>query len=225
MPRNNSPSDRCAGRSLRKISLKSTRARLGLVAIIAVMLRGVPALAEEQAGTHSIEIFGGELFGDNLTHAPVSGSTPRVNDNATFGARYNYNITDMWGIQVSGGYSPTRAARVASGNDNLGITTVDLDAVWNITPQYPIVAYAFAGGGYAWANLNRPIEGVINGRSVVITDCNGFTANVGIGAKYYMTNHVFIDLQARYRYLNRLVNNSNQNLNMAEATLGVGWRF
>ena len=202
-----------------------TAVRHGLVLIIAVMLRGAPALAEERARAQSIEIYGGELFGDNLTDTPVSGRTPRLNDNAMFGARYNYNITEMWGMQLSGGYSPNRAARVTSGINNLGLTTVDLDAVWNITPQYPIVAYVLAGGGYAWANLDRPIEGVINGRPVVLTDSSGFTANVGIGARYYMTNNISIDLQTRYRYLNRLVSNSSQNLNTAETTLGIGWRF
>ena len=189
------------------------------------MLRGVPAQAEEQAGAQSIEIHGGELFGDNLTSTPVSGRTPRLNDNATFGARYNYDITDMWGLQLSGGCSPSRVARIRSGSDNLGLTTVDLDAVWNITPQYRMVAYVLAGGGYAWANLDRPLEGVVNGRPALLTDSNGFTANVGIGAKYYLTNNVFIDLQARYRYLDHLVSNSNQNVNTAETTLGIGWRF
>jgi opacity protein-like surface antigen len=134
-------------------------------------------------------------------------------------------MTEMWGMQVSGGYSPNRAGRVTSGINNLGLTTLDLDVVWNITPQYPIVAYVLAGGGYAWANLDRPIEGVINGRSVVLTDSNGFTANVGLGAKYYVTNNMSFDLQTRYRYLHRLVSNPNHNLNTAETTLGIGWRF
>jgi opacity protein-like surface antigen len=102
---------------------------------------------------------------------------------------------------------------------------VDLDAVWNINPQDPIVAYAVAGAGYAWANLNSPIEGQVYGRPVVIADSNGVTANAGIGVKYYVTNNLFLDLEARYRYLNRLVNNSNQNLNTVETTLGFGWRF
>jgi hypothetical protein len=34
------------------------------------------------------------MFGDNPTNAPVSGRTPRLNDNAVVGARYNYNFTD-----------------------------------------------------------------------------------------------------------------------------------
>jgi opacity protein-like surface antigen len=83
----------------------------------------------------------------------------------------------------------------------------------------------FAGAGYAWANLDNPVGGEINGRSVVLTGSNGFTANAGIGAKYYVINNLYVDVQARYRYFNRLVSDSNQNLNTAETTLGIGWRF
>src|SRR5580692_3893942 len=162
MPRFNYQVDRCSKRSLRAISFKSAAARLGLAAMVALSVQAA-AGAQEQARTHSVEVYGGEFFGDNLTDTPVSGRTPRLNDDVTFGARFNYNITDMWGIQLSAGYTPTRAARVPSGSNNLGLTTVDLDAVWNITPQYPIVVYVLAGEGYAWANAERPIAGEING--------------------------------------------------------------
>jgi len=196
-----------------------------LSVLAALTLQSAPAVAQEHAGTQSVEIFGGEQFGDNVTDAPVSGRTPRLNDDAVAGARYNYNFTDMWGIQLSSGYSWSRASRVASGKDDLGLTTVDLDAVWNITPQYPVVAYAILGAGYAWANLDTAIAGQINGRQVMLTDSNGFTANAGIGAKYYLVNNLYVDFQARYRYLNRLVSDSNQHLNTTETTLGIGWRF
>ena len=196
-----------------------------LSVLAALTLESARAVAQEQARTQSVEIFGGEQFGDNLTDAPVSGRTPRLNDNAVAGARYNYNFTDRWGVQLSSGYSWSRAARVASGKNDLGLTTVDLDAVWNITPQYPVVAYAIIGAGYAWAHLDTPIAGEYNGRSVVLTDSNGFTANAGFGAKYYLVNNLYVDLQARYRYLNRLVSDSSQHLNTTETTLGIGWRF
>jgi outer membrane beta-barrel protein len=188
------------------------------------MLCGAQVMAQEQPRTQSVEIYGGELFGDDLTNTPVSGRTPRLDDDATFGARYNYNFTDMWGVQLSAGYSQNRAARVTNGNE-LGLTTVDLDAVWNITPQYLIVGYVVAGAGYAWANLDTPIRGEINGRPVVLTDSNGFTANVGVGAKYYVVNNFFVDVETRYRYLNRLISNSSQGLNTVETTLSIGWRF
>jgi outer membrane beta-barrel protein len=206
-------------------SLKYAPARLGVAALIALALYGAPAAAEEQARTQSVEIYGGEMFGDNLTNAPLSGRTPRLNDNAVVGARYNFNFTDRWGIQLSGGYSPSHASRVASGKDNLGLTTVDLDAVWNITPHFPIVGYVLAGAGYAWAHLDTPITGDINGQPVVLRDSNGFTANVGIGVKYYVIDNLYVNAEARYRYLNRLVSDSNQSLNTTETTLGIGWRF
>jgi opacity protein-like surface antigen len=205
--------------------MKYAAAGSALSVLAALTLYSGPTVAQEQAGTQSVEIFGGEQFGDNLTDGPVSGRTPRLNDGAVAGARYNHNFTDMWGIQLSSGYSWSRAARVARGKDDLGFTTVDLDAVWNITPQYPVVAYVLIGAGYAWANLDTPFAGVINGRAVTLTDSNGFTANAGIGAKYYVNKNLYVDVLARYRYLNGLVSDSNQHLNTTETTLGIGWRF
>jgi outer membrane beta-barrel protein len=195
------------------------------LALAVLTLWGARAVAQEQAGAQSVQIYAGELFGDDLTKTQVSGRTPRLDNNVTFGGRYTYNITDMWGVQLSTGYDPNRASRVTSGNSDLALTTVDVDAVWNITPQYPIVAYAIAGAGYAWAHLDSPIVGQVYAQPVVITDSNGITANAGIGAKYYLMSDVFLDLEARYRYLNRLVNNSSRDLNTVETTLGFGWRF
>jgi len=197
----------------------------GFVLVAALVLQSAKAMAQEQARTQSVEIFGGEMFGDKLTDAPVSGRNPRLNDDALAGIRYNYNFTDMWGIQLSSGYSWSRASRVLVGENKLGLTTVDLDAVWNITPQFPFVVYALAGAGYAWANLDTPITGEINGRTVALTESNGFTANAGIGAKYYVSGNLYVDALARYRYLDRLVSASNQHMNTTEATLGIGWRF
>ncbi len=201
------------------------RANLILPAIAAWALQSVPAMAQEPALAQSVEIFGGELFGDKLTDAPLSGRSPRLNDDALAGIRYNYNITEMWGVQLSSGYSWSRASRVQFGENKLGLTTVDFDGVWNITPQYPLVAYVLAGAGYAWANLDAPITGEINGRSVALNDSNGFTANAGIGVKYYVSSNLYVDALARYRYLDRLVSASNQHMNTTETTLGIGWRF
>jgi opacity protein-like surface antigen len=216
---------RWSARLLADNFIKYAVPRSVLPAIVALTLQGAPAMAEEQARTESVEIFGGELFGDKLTDAPVSGRNPRLNDDALAGIRYNYNFTDMWGVQLSSGYSWSRASRVPGGDNKLGVTTVDLDAVWNITPQFPLVAYVLAGAGYAWASLDSSIAGVSNGRAFVLADSNGFTANAGIGVKYYVRNNVYVDLLARYRYLDRLVSTSNQHMNTSETTLGIGWRF
>jgi opacity protein-like surface antigen len=97
--------------------------------------------------------------------------------------------------------------------------------VWNITPQFPFVVYVLAGAGYAWANSDFPIAEETNGRAVVLTNSNGYTADAGIGVKYYVSGSLFVDALARYRYLDRLVSDSNQHMNTAETTLGIGWQF
>ena len=74
-------------------SLKYAPARFGLAALIALALYGAPAAAQEQTRKQSVEVYGGEMFGDDLTNAPESGRTPRLNDNAVVGARHNYNFT------------------------------------------------------------------------------------------------------------------------------------
>jgi len=203
---------------------------LGLAALSVAALHGAPADAQARAGSQDLQIYGGEMFGDRLTETPLSGRHPLLNDNAVFGGRYTYGLTDEWGLQLSAGYSPGRAGHVASGDTNLGLTTVDLDVLWNVTPGFTLngrtlMPYTEVGIGYAWANLDRPLQGVIGTTPVSLTDSNGYTANVGLGAKYYLTSSFFVDFDARYRYLSRLINNEGRGLNTAETTLSLGYQF
>jgi outer membrane beta-barrel protein len=199
-------------------------AMLASVTLGATVLHMSPAAAASPT-SQEIQLYGGEIFGDRLTQTTISGSTPRFNDSATLGGRYTVNYTDTWGVQLSAGYSPGRAGHVRSGDGSFGITTVDLDGVWNFTPGYKVVGYAVAGVGYAWANLDREILGSVGGTPVTISDSNGYTANAGLGAKYYLTDNLFLDLDTRYRYFSKLVSNNGQGVNTVETTLGVGWKF
>jgi hypothetical protein len=67
--------------------------------------------------------------------------------------------------------------------------------------------------------------GLTGGRAVMITDSDGFTANVGFGARYYLSHNLFIDFDAPYRYLGSLVSDYGQGLNTAETSLSLGYRF
>jgi len=205
-------------------SMNRQFAMLASVTLGATVLHMSPAAAAGPT-SQEIQLYGGEIFGDRLTQTTISGSTPRFNDSATLGGRYTVNYTDTWGVQLSAGYSPGRAGHVRSGDSSFGITTVDLDGVWNFTPGYKVVGYAVAGVGYAWANLDREILGSVGGTPVTISDSNGYTANAGLGAKYYLTDNLFLDLDTRYRYFSKLVSNYGQGVNTVETTLGVGWRF
>lgn len=203
---------------------------LGFVTLGVFALHGASASAQAQAGSQDLQIYGGEMFGDRLTEAPVTGKYPKLNDDAVFGGRYTHDFTDQWGLQFSACYSPSRVARVAGGADDLGLTTVDLDVLWNITPGFTVggrtlMPYTEVGFGYAWANLDHPLQGAIGATPVSLTDSDGYTANVGLGAKYYMTSNFFVDFDARYRYLSRLIDNESQALNSGETTLGLGYQF
>jgi outer membrane protein W len=211
--------------------MKHRNSVLGFIAAVSLTLRdGGAAHAQENAISQDVQIYAGYLYGDRLLETPASGSTPRLDDNATFGARYTYRFTDQWGVQLSAGYSPNRAAHVGGGGSYLGLTTVDLDLEWDIPLNFQLAGhklapYSVVGAGYAWSDLNQPISGFAGGTRVDITAGNGYSANAGLGAKYYLTDNVFIDLDGRYRYLSRIVSNFGQGMNTSETSLALGYRF
>jgi opacity protein-like surface antigen len=203
---------------------------LGLATLGIAALYGAPAEAQAHAGSQDLQIFAGEMFGDRLSEAPLSGRYPLLNDDAVFGGRYTYDFTDQWGVQVSADYSPSRAGHGPGGDSNLGLTTVDMDVLWNVAPGFTVdgrtlLPYTEVGVGYAWANLDHPLYGVVGTAPVALTDSNGYTANVGVGAKYYLTSNFFVDFDARYRYLSRLINTEGRGMNTGETTLGAGYQF
>ncbi|HEY2531730.1 MAG TPA: OmpW family outer membrane protein [Xanthobacteraceae bacterium] len=205
--------------------------RISAFCILILGLSGMHArLANAQSSTQDAQIYAGYLFGDRLLKEPLSGSTPRLDDNGTYGARYTYHFTGQWAVQLSAGYSPNLAAHAASGATHLGLSTVDLDLEWDFLSDFRpanhrLIPYTVIGAGYAWANLDHPLSGFIGATPLFISDSNGYTANAGFGAKYFLTNSVFVDLDARYRYMSKLTDRFGQGLNTAETTLSVGYRF
>jgi outer membrane beta-barrel protein len=198
---------------------------IGLAVFGALALNAAPAAAQVQPGSQEVHAYGGELFGDDLTNTKVSGRTPKLDDDVTYGIRYGYNFTNQWGVELSLGQSATSVKQLASGNLDLDLTTVDVDAVWHFDTGSRWVPYVVAGIGYASADLDDPIRGTVNGRAVSIGDDKGFTLNAGVGAKYFATDRFLVRLEARYRYLDGVVDNFEDSLNTFETTLGVGWKF
>jgi outer membrane protein W len=200
---------------------------LGVVATAAA-LRGEPAQA--QVGSQEVQVTAGYMFGDHLSQTTLPGTQLRLDDSATVGARYTYHFTDNWGIQLSGAYSPGRTVRVPSGASNLSLVTTDIDLEFDLAPSFvlgshALVPYTVVGMGYAWADQDNPMYGFTGRRPVEVGDSNGYTANIGLGAKYYFGKNVFIGFDARYRYLSRPVSGFGQSLNTEETSLILGYRF
>jgi outer membrane beta-barrel protein len=204
--------------------MKTMKRLAGVAAVGMLAVQAVPAFAQ-QAGTHEAGVYAGALFGDDVTDRAISGQTPKLDDDLTFGLRYGYNITDALGIELSAGHSPNSITKVAGSDIDLDLTTLDVDAVWNFNNGTRFSPYVLAGVGYASADLDRRIQGVVAGQPVSIADDDGFTLNAGFGAKYYATDHLFIRAEARYRYLDKVLERFDDSLNTVETTLGVGWSF
>jgi hypothetical protein len=202
----------------------------GTLALMGTSLYAGSASAQYRPYSQDVQVYAGEMFGDRLTTTFVNGDYPRLDDGVTFGARYTFNFTPQWGFQLSAGYSPSYISHVGFGSTDFGLTTTDLDLIWNITPDllfagHRLVTYAVVGGGYAWTNLDHAVAGSVNGARMLLDNGSSVTGNAGVGAKYYINERFFVDLDARYRYLNNLVSSYGQGLNTAETTLNLGYQF
>jgi opacity protein-like surface antigen len=199
---------------------------MGLAGVAALaLLHAMPASAQVTARSQEVDVYAGELFGDDLTNTPVSGRKPKLDDHVTFGARYGYNFTEAWGLEASLGYNPSKATRVAGGDVDIHITTLDLDGVYHFHPLGRFVPYVLSGVGYASAHLDHDLPGTVNAQPVTIRDNDGFTLNAGLGAKYFATDRLLFRLEGRYRYLDKVVQHFDHSLNTFETTLSVGWQF
>ncbi|MBX5462759.1 MAG: porin family protein [Steroidobacteraceae bacterium] len=198
---------------------------IGLAGAGALLASAVPAYAQVQASTHTVDAYAGALFGDDVTDTQLSGRTPELDDDVTFGLRYGYNFTEQWGLDASLGFSPSKVTGLPGGDVDIDLTTLDLDAVYHFDTGTRLVPYVLAGVGYAFADLDRPLQGTVNGQPVSIRDDDGFTFNAGVGAKLFATDHLLFRLEGRYRYLDKVVDTFDHSLNTFETTLGVGYQF
>lgn len=204
--------------------MKNVQRLAGAVALGVLVFEAVPALAQD-AGKQEVSVYAGALFGDDVTDRAITGRTPKLDDSFTYGLRYGYHLTDQLGVELSVGESPGKVTRLTGGNIDLDLTTFDVDAVWNFRNGTRFTPYVFGGVGYAFADLDRRIAGTVGTTPVAIDDDDGFTLNAGLGARYQATDHLFLRAEARYRYLDKVVDRFDDSLNTVETTLGVGYQF
>lgn len=199
---------------------------IGLATAGALAVTAVPAMAQVTAGSQEVHAYVGEAFGDDLSDRKINGRTPKLDDDLTYGFRYGYNFTDAWGLDLSLGQTNTSVTGLRGRDTDLDLTTFDVDAIYHFNPGSRFVPYVLAGIGYASADLDRPIIGVVSGVGPVrIKDDSGFTLNAGVGAKYFIADNVSLRLDARYRYLDKVIDRFDDSLNTFETTLGVGFQF
>jgi outer membrane beta-barrel protein len=212
-------------KTMKEMSMQTVWRSSGLAALGALALSSVPAIAQVQPQSQEVGAYAGAVFGDDLTKSNISGRQPELDDDVAFGLRYGYNFNEAWGLDVALGYSPNKATGLPGGDIDLNLTTLDVDAVYHFPVAGKVVPYVLAGVGYVSADLDRPIAGLANGQPVAIDDDDGFTANAGLGAKFYLTDQFLLRVEGKYRYLDKLVDNLDDSLNTFEATLGASYQF
>src|ERR1700678_4103959 len=115
-----------------------TRTLTGAVAVLGMSLYATCAVAQFRPSSQDVQLYAGEVFGDRLTNTSIFSNRPQLDDSFTFGGRYTFNFTPQWGLQLSAGFAPSRISRIASGSSDFGLTTTDLDVIWNITPDFSL---------------------------------------------------------------------------------------
>lgn len=196
------------------------------MAVAGVLLLGaVPVLAQESAGSSEVSVYAGALFGDDLTKDAVSGSVPKLDDDFVAGLRYAYNFTPNFALEGSFGYNPNKVTRLVGNDVDIDVYTADINAVWNFETGTRLTPYVTAGVGYAFADLDKPLAGTVGTRPVSINDDEGVTLNAGGGLKYNLTDRFLVRLDARYRFIDKLVDQVDDSLHGGEVTLGLGYRF
>jgi Opacity protein and related surface antigens len=193
--------------------------------VLAALALTATAQARDERHSNEVHVYGGELFGDDVTDTAISGRKPELDDDVTYGIRLAYNFSDTWGIELSVGETPTSIVRLEGDHIDLDLTTFDLDAVWHLDTGSSLVPYLVAGAGYSLADLDHQIEGTAHGNAVSIDDASGFTANAGVGVSWFASEHFLVRLEARYRYMDKVLDRFDDSLNTVETTLGIGWQF
>lgn len=183
------------------------------------------ARAEILAGSQELGIHAGVLFGDDLTEETVSGTRTELGDNFVVGLNYSYNLTRHFGLEGRYTFNPNTAEETPIGDIDLDLHLIDANAVYHVNPRDPLVFYGTAGIGWALSDIDRDISGTVNGTPVTISDETSITFNAGIGLKWEVAQRVSLRVDARYRYIDQVVDIREDQLNTVETTAGVAWVF
>lgn len=194
--------------------------------LIATLLCAGFASAEIQPGSRELGIHAGAFFGDNLTDQSILGSRPELDDAFVFGVYYLYFPTSAFGLSPRYTFIPSEVKNTPGRGTDMNVHLFDLNLHWNANPQGIWNYYLITGLGWAFGNLESDITlGTVAGVPVRISDDNGFTYNIGLGANTEMTKRVTLRFEGRYRFIDRLVDRIEASLNTWEAMVGVGYRF
>ena len=163
--------------------------RVSILVLTAAFISGA-ASAQIREGTVEISPFVGYLFGGEFARGTTSAFDFRVDvdDDATYGLRLGYNITDNFEIEAQGSHTETKFVTdndvlFGGGSENLGDLDIDyfLGYMTFNFGHRRAVPYVTIGAGVARLDPDIP-------NSNARRDTR-FTGSLGVGVKAFVTPH------------------------------------
>ena len=183
--------------------------RAALIVAAFVFLLPLSARSEIRAGSFEVGPFVGYNFFENdqnLENRPI------------LGLRLGYNFTKHFGIEGAGEYIDTHVddkatffteGRFTSPIDDVKLTTYHIDAVYHFMPEgrfNPFILAGFGGAQY----------------SPSIETKDMFALNVGVGAKYWVTDKIALRVDLKDYMVGEVMQETYHNIGV---TMGVTFAF
>lgn len=154
---------------------------MGLMAALAMCVFPLAASAQVRAGSVHVSPMAGGIFPSDST---------KMDNGGIYGLGIGYNITENWGLEAFGAYSPLKTDDVDYfGNDrDVDLSLGRLDALYHFNTGSRFVPYLAAGIG----GTHYSIDGANSESDVLI--------NGGIGLKYFLNDTIALRVDARDMY-------------------------
>jgi len=146
-------------------------------------------------------------------------SKQNLDDAFTYGVRLGYGLSPRWSIEGAvsmvgsevddSSLVATRSGQFSGPAGDVDLTLYQLDALYHFRPQSPFSPFIVLGYGAA-------------DYSPSISDKDMSTFNLGVGAKYWMSDTIAMRFDLRDHYVGEVFSNSYHNLS---ATLGITLAF
>ena len=191
----------------KKISMVSVMKKIAPVLFVSVFLIPLSARSEIKAGSVEVSPFAGYNFFEKRQN---------LDNNAVFGGRLGYNITNNFGIEATGEFIQTnvddknkqftKEGQFTSPIGTVNITMYHLDLVYHFLPEGKLNPFITAG--YGAANYSPKI----NNKNMSIID-------FGVGAKYWVANSIALRVDVRDNMV------LDETIHNVQSTLGVVFAF
>jgi hypothetical protein len=169
--------------------------RLGLVAVLA--LCGIPASAQNIAGSWEITGVGGGYFGGQV----YQGDLARVDASTTYeyGARLGYNLTDGVGIEASWTRAEPALEATPTGSVGLPIRigtltsdTYELNGLFSVGSREASFYIVLSAGATTLAPQILGSDALASTR---------FSASAGMGGKFWLSRNFGLRVEGRWRWV------------------------